>query len=382
MPLPIDQLLQEQTEEQVLQSFIDILVASGIPADKWRKAGTARTILRVVARTYAGFTHVMSQFIRFGFLETAEDKWLTELAFFVYGVTRVEATFATGELTLTNSGGGLYTLTAGTYQVRNPDTGKVYTNVAGFTINPSETLTIDIVAVETGSASSSPPDTITEQVTQLLGVSVTNAASVIGTDQQSDVDLRQECKSKLGALSLRGPRGAYEYAVRSALRLDSSPVDINRFSVQPDPDTGVVDVYVASPSGPPTTEDVDAVTANIEAVARPDTVTVNVIAATPVGLVGSYTVWVKRTDGLSASDVEDQVNDALDAAISLYPIGGIKKPPSTSGYLYGDFIVSTIMSANTAIFDVDGADSDILLAAGEVAVLNATLDVRIVEAFG
>src|SRR5581483_554984 len=118
---------------------------------------------------------------------------------------------------LTNTGGGLYTFAAGTATFQNPTTGATYTNVSDFTLNPSSVLTIPIQAVVQGSAGTSAPGTITTILASMGVTTCTNAASVVGTDPQSDDDLKSECKAKLGAQSVRGPRGAYRYAVQSAL---------------------------------------------------------------------------------------------------------------------------------------------------------------------
>lgn len=378
--IPIDELTTPLTEDQVFESFLQILEDLSVPARTWRKGGARRTILRVVARTYAGFTSLMAAAIKAGFLDTATGPWLTLLAYYVYGVTRIPATFATGLLSFTNTGGGMYSYSPDEVRILNTATGKAYRNTSSFTLNPGDTnIYVDVEAVEAGSASSATPDTVTQLETTILGVTVTNPVALVGTDEESDEALRQRCRDKLSTLSPRGPRGAYRYAVLSAKRLDGSPVDINRVQVSSDPETGVVTLYAASPSGAPSAEDLDAARLNIEEVARPDTVTVNLYAATPVAVASALTVWATRTEGIGVDDYREDVLLALAKDISLYPIGGIAKPPSTQGYLYGDHIAGVAEAANPSIFDVDGADDDIALAPGEVPVLSATVDVRIVE---
>ncbi len=76
-----------------------------------------------------------------------------------------------------------------------------------------------------------------------------------------------------------------------------------------------------------------AVEDSIEAVARPDSVTANVVAAIERPLSSTLTVWAKRVEGVSADEIKTFVEDALVAAIAIYPIGGIPKPPLTQGYL-------------------------------------------------
>lgn len=388
MALAIDDLIKPVTEDQTLETFLSILETLGLPARSWRTGGVARTILRVVAATYAGYTRLMSEAIKAGFLETATGDWLTLLARYVFNVERREATFATGQVTVTNIGGFIGTFAAETFRVLWSSEGRAYVNSdpAGFSIvagspGAPSTVTIDVRAVEAGSDSSAPPGAIKALETSYAGVSVTNVDSVVGSDAQSDEELRAACRAKLAAISVRGPRGAYEYAVSVATRPDGTAVDINRHAISPSSSTGIVNVYVAAPSGPPAAADLGYVRESIEEHARPDSVTVNVYAATAVPFSRTLTVWAKRTDGVSADAIKTLVEDALVAEVAAYPIGGIPKPPSTQGYLYADFIAGVAKGAHSSIYDVDGAGSDLALAPGEVATLaSVVVSVRIVEA--
>jgi len=380
MLLAIDDLITPTTEDEVLETMLSNLEILGVSARSWRTGGVARTILRVVAKAYAAFSMLMASAIRAGFLETAEGAWLTLLAFYVFNVERREATFATGNVQLTNSGGGVFSFNAGEVRVLWTNEGKAYTNDSAFTLNPGDVLTIPITAVELGSDSSAPPGAIDALETVLLGVSVTNVEAVVGTDAETDDDLRDACKNKLAAISVRGPRGAYAFAVREAKRLDGSPVNINRYSISSSSSTGVVTVYVAAPSGAPDPGDITQINASIEDIARPDSVTASATAATEVPLTRTLTVWAKRTDGVSASDIQGFAQAALVKEIAAYPIGGIPKPPSTQGYLYADFVTGVAKSAHASIYDVDGGGSDLALAPGQVAVLSSlTVSVRIVD---
>lgn len=380
MPLAVDDLLASMTEEGTLELVLDILETLNIPARSWRKAGARRVIMRAIARTFAGFTVLDVEAIKAGWLDTAEGNWLTRLAYYVYGVTRIEATTASGQLQLHNGAGGVYHFDPDEVRALDTTTGKAYRNTAAFDLNPGDTVLVDFQAVEPGSTSSAGPGEIDALETTITGVTVTNPAAFIGQDAEEDGPLRKRCLDKLASLSPLGTRGAYRYAVLSALRSDGTPVDINRVQVQANPATGVVTMYAASPSGTPTSTDLDYARDNVEASARPDTVTAVLNGATAVGLAESITVWATRTPGVSADDLRVLVIAALEKAIKNYPIGGIAKPPSTQGYLYGDFVAGVAESAHASIFDVDGADTDTALSPGQVATLAVDVDVRIVEA--
>lgn len=378
--ISIEELLVPVTTAQQEEKFLSTLESIGVKARSWREGGSLRTILRIVAATYAGFSTSILGFVRAGFLETADTGWLTLLAYYVYGVSRIEATFATGQVRLTNAGGGVYAAVAiGALTVKSPVTQKTYTNTEVFTLNPGDVLLVAVQAVEQGTSSSAPPTTVTSLVTIMPGVSVTNLTAIVGRDAEEDPELRQRCRDKLGILSGKGPRGAYAYAVRSAVRTDGSPVNINRLAITPSSSTGTVSIYVASPSGAPASTDLVFIRESIELYARPDTVTATVLAANPVAFSKSLTVWAKRTDGVSAADLTTLVGNALLTMISAYPIGGIPKTPSVQGYLYATTIEGAAEAAHSSIFAIDGVGSDLLMNLGDVATLAATLTIRIVD---
>ncbi len=377
--ITVDSLLAPVTTDQIELRWLDQLQALGLPAKSWRKGGSLRTILRVLAGSYAGFTQSISGFIYAGFIETASGGWLTLLAYYVYGVSRIVATFATGSMQLTNAGGGVFVVPASTYQIAHAITGKVYTNQAAFTLNPASTITIPIQAVELGTLSNALPGTITAPITILPGVTATNPVAVSGSDDEKDADLRQRSKDRLAIIGGKGPRGAYRFAAQSAVRGDGSPVNVNRISVSPQSSTGIVTIYVASVAGAPTTSDLPFITASIETLARPDTDTVVLNAATPIPLTRALTVWARRTDGVDATTLASLVQSALLDYVTTYPIGGLPKPPGTQGYLYATAIEGVAKSAHPSVFAVDGVGSDLLMAAGTVVTLATTITVNIVD---
>ena len=377
---PIDDLITATTEDQFVDVIDDRLEGYGLKSRSWRKAGFFRTCIRVLAACCATFSEFQVRFIRSGFLELAEDIWLTWVAYYVYGVSRIEATFATGQATLTNLDGGDYEFQPGELRLIDSSTGKAFTNAAVEHLSPLATITIDVVAVEIGAASSSVAGAIDTVETYAGRISVTNAGAVIGSDTQLDADLRQACRDKLAARSKYGPRGAYAYAIRSATRDDGSAVDINKFSISPSSSTGQVTIFCRSPSGVPTDEDLDAVRASIEANARPDTVQVSVSAVTLVPISRTVTIWARKEDGLNATDLRTQTNAKVLDLQRTYPVGGRKKG-TAQGYFLVDTLDGVIHAANPAIYAIDGLGSDVALDEGEIPSLTVTIDqVHIVDA--
>jgi len=381
--LSLSDLVSPVPEDQMLDGLLSLIESFGVPARSWRPGGGLRTILRASARVLSNFSTAAAGANAAMFLDLSSKGWLTLVARYVFGVERVLATYATVTLHLVNTGAGVYTYGVGAVVARNPDTKKAYTNTAPIVLNAGDVLDVPFQASEIGSASNAAPNTITEFTTVLLGVTVTNPLAAVGTDDQADDDLKAVCRNKRSAVSVRGPRGAYAFAVQTAVRGDGSPVNINRMQIVPDPATGIVSIYCASPAGAPSSGDLDYVRDNIEAISRPDTVTAVVAAATAVPISKTLTVWARRQDGVASSDIATLVNNELILAIESYPIGGVSKPPaSNQGYLYGDYVAAIVVGAHASIYDVDGADDDTALSPGQVATLATTINVRIVEVGG
>lgn len=366
MALPIDQLIKSLSEDEVKATIYDTLVSFGVNATAWQPGGVARAIIAVLAKVISGFTPIMSLAIRGTFLDSAEGDWLTLLAKYVYGVTRIPSIFATGKLTVTNSGGGLYDLVAGEMTVKNPVTGKTYKNVSAVTINPSSEIVIDIVAVEAGAASTTMADTITAQETQFLGVSVNNAAAVIGTDEESDKSLRQRCQDALGALSPLGAAAAYSYFAKTAVREDGSPIGVNRTNVVHNGDGGVVNTYVLTASGELPGGDLTLVDDFLKLKAAPLCVTSYALSPSPVAVEIKYVVLVDGTVDSDLQKIRVEINAALNAFMSEFPINGYTTAGPPNGHISWTFLIAPIGNANKAIrsifVSINGGVAPVILA--------------------
>lgn len=100
------------------------------------------------------------------------------------------------------------------------------------------------------------PGAISQPVTVLSGVSVTNLASFIGANWESNTQLANRCRLSIQAISPNGPRGAYDFFARSAnllLAAQTPPVPLSspvtRVTVLSSTTTGVVTVVVANAAG-------------------------------------------------------------------------------------------------------------------------------------
>lgn len=372
--LPIDTLIRAVTKDEAFEMALSLLESVKIPARSWRRGGVSRSIVGVLATVAAQASDIVASGIASQFLDYAERDWLTLLAHYIYKVERITATFASGYVTLTNQGGGVFNYGANEVVLKNSATGARYRVSEAFTLGVLGEVTVSVAAIEAGSASSSEPGAIDTIETTMQRVVVGNVEAVIGLDAESDDDLRARCWASIGTLSPHGPRDAYEYAVRSAT-IDGAPTNINRLVVRPALGDGSVRLVCASASGTPTPEELKAARDSIELLARTDTDTVLLEAASSVTIAKTITVWRRGGDD---DTVRAAAFAALETLSATYPIGGISKFAGGQGYLYTDAISSTVIGAGGGVvFDVDyDVPTDTPLADNEVPTIAATILVR------
>ncbi len=316
----ITTLFKGMTREEIADSIYGIMADLGLPVTSWQALAPIRTVTASFAQKLSDFSFIIAELIRAGFLDYATGEWLTILAKAVYSVDRGEATFAVGSVELVNTSGATYgPFAAGTFHVANEATSKTYNNDDLFSLGPGATIDIDITADEAGSDSSSGPLGIDVLATPLLGVTVSNAAPVLGADEQDDAGLRVVCRAKLSALSPGGANDAYNYVALTAPTNER----ITRATTQGDIETGEVSVYIATDTGAPVSGDVEIVQAAIDEQAEPVAHLATAIAATETLIVVEGTAYVQRQDGLTEALVQSNIAVAIADYLKTIPIGGI-----------------------------------------------------------
>lgn len=384
MTYSVDELVRPLTRAEVEAKIYAALAARGVTTTAWKPGSVVRTMIAASAIVMHAFSELQARGIRGGFAELAEGKTLTLAAWHGRRVARIEATYAEGSITLTNTGGGVYVLDADDLIVANVESGKQFRNVAPVALGALESATVGIRAVEAGAASTSAPGEIAALVTPLLGVTVTNPAPVVGADEETDAELRARYDARLGALSPMGPWDAYTYAARMATRLDGSRVAVSRVRTVPD-GAGGLTVYVATASGGVSgvvgnlATDLGAVDEAIAQSAEPLAITAVAASAAVVPVPVTYKAWVLNTSGLSPAQITERIEDALVAWFAVQPIGGHRV--GVVGRLYHDAIRTVIGSSIPEIFHVEltAPAADVVLAASEVAVLGAVTATSIVQ---
>ncbi len=359
-------LLVEETKAVIYTYALNIASAVGLPVTSWRAGDPTRSLFHLESETLARLEKVVVGYIGSGFLDYATGTWLKIKAEQDFNVTVPEATAATTDVVLTNTGGGLYTIEAGDLTLKNSTSGKTYHNTSGGTLaaGPGTTLTISVEADEAGSDGSAAAGEIDELVTSLLGVTCTNATAAVGIDEQDDDTTRQQCRDKLGSLSPNGPKEAYSYVARNAELTGTNAV--TRVRVYPDSDSGDVTIYLAGPGGAVVEDDRALVEEAIATWATPLTITPAVLSASALVIAITYELWIYASVNKTADEIEEEIEAALESMFAVRPIGGDIVPPATTGKLYKSMIESTIRSVFSEAFRVS-----VTLPAGDTSMTNA-----------
>lgn len=354
-----------------------VLERIGVNTTAWEPGAVVRSQLVAASAMFEALTGQQAEIARSGFLEYASGAWLRIKAKYDYNVIPEAASFATGTVTLTNAGGGIYSGGPGDLIVRNAVTGKAYRNVAGFDLASHGTVSVTIIALESGAASNANANAISEYVTEpYAGVTVANATALIARDAESAAEIKARCSEKLGSLSPFGPWDAYSYAARIAKLSTGESAGVTRTGVTRD-GYGHVYLYVASASGPvggsegDTATPLGAVDESVQQNAAALGDTAVVLSATPVVITVSYRVWMRQS-GMSADTVKETIAAALRVFMSTHPLGGIRLDDADSpGRVFAEAITSTIHAAVPEIYRVELAapSGDTDLAPGDVPVL-------------
>jgi len=344
--LTLDELTTPLTRQQVEASIYSVLARLGVPTTSWKPGAVVRTMIVGVSAVFAAYSELMALIARSGFLELSSGDWLTLVAQYVYGVERLDATFASGTVLVSNSTtGSFYGFEPGDLIVKNTVTGATYRNIATFNLPANTTdLPVSVVASEPGAASSAQANTVTSVVTALPGLSVDNDVAFFGTDEETDAQLRARCSEKLGALSPMGPWDAYTSALRNATDGNGRNLGITRVSLLPD-GYGHIDVYCATATGTLPDADVPFAEEAIQQWAVPQGITATVHPAVTVVLDVAADVYVYNTSGQTDEQIKAAIITSVDTFVFAQPVGGNVHGPGVTppnGMVYRDALSAAI----------------------------------------
>jgi Baseplate J-like protein len=375
MALSISQILSPITGAQMRSTAVAALQSLGLQPQNWAPGGIASSLLTALCNivgyvpgTTFGLSLSLANAIAQQWNPTATGAGLRLLSQYFYGFTAPTGTFASGQLVLTNTGGGIYTYGAGQAVFASTVANAqgiypTYTNVSGFTLGAGATLTIQIQCAFLGAGGNSPPGFVTQLVTSMAGVTANNPNAITGTDPPTDDALRQMNLNSLSVGSVYGPRSAYAYAIATATNIvTGAPVNINRATFPKPGHINFVIIYVTSPSGIVDPNDLAGIAQCIESGtgstdsrfhgARPDGVQIlpgtATIGGTTIGAPAAavavpygpaITVYCTAPKGTSTTTIQTTILQALTTwfASSANPIGGITASDDTNTNVTGIF---------------------------------------------
>lgn len=343
MAVSLASLLIQETKVAIYKNALGVAAAIGLPVSSWRPGDPTRSLYLIEAEAFEALEQIVAGYIGSGFREYAAGDWLKILAKQVYNVDVPEATYASGQITLTNSSGYFYNPAPGDLTFKSSLSGKTYHNTSGGVLAGGTTLILDIEADEPGADSTAGAGEIDTMVTTVLGVTCSNALAVVGADEQDPATTRQQCLDKLGSLSPNGPKDAYSYVARNSALTGTTGV--SRVRVYSTDATGTVTIYLAGPSGAVTSDVVTAVETAIATYATPLCVTPTVLSASSVTVPVTYSLWLYKSVNKTSAEIDAAIQTALEDMFAQRPIGGDIIPPATTGALYASMIESTIRSA-------------------------------------
>lgn len=367
-------LTTPMTRQEVQASIYSAIATTGINTTAWKPGAVVRTMIVGMSIVMAAITSFAALIARSGFLEFSAGDWLTAVAKYVYGIDRELATFATGEVTLNNTGGGVYVVEAGDLLVTNMTTGKGYRNTVGFTLGSMQhdLPPVAIIALEAGSDSNSAAGTITQITTLPASVTCTNALDIGALDREEDPELRTRCYESRGALSPMGPWDAYSSAIKNARRANGTKLGITRVHITKD-GFGNVTVYVATATGAVEAPDVEVAQLAVDKFAEPLAVTATVVSAVAVAVNVVHETWCYNTSSQTPTQIEAAIFSALRAYVRTQPISGNKLDPGdATGKVYRDALRAVIGGSLPSLIvhtDLTTPASDLDFAVNEVPVL-------------
>jgi hypothetical protein len=312
----------------VLRDLLTSAIAEGIKVTAWATGSPTRAVYRSAADFGKAVYDIVGNIADNGMLESAIGEALDVIAEEVYGLVFPDATFATTDLLIDNTGGAEYA-----YSPDNPllltssYTKKQYTSIGtGVIVALTNGQTLSVRAVEAGSASTALAGQIDEWVTPTDSLAINQPNAAIGEDEPSDDQKKAACKARVGfvptasTIGAGGAAGAYESVARSGpdgqggvVRTDETRITVTRVRVEPD-GAGGVDVYLADEDGPLAVGDLSLVEAAILAYAKPIGVPVTVNNAAALPIACTLTIWI----GASTTATDDEVKDAIETALVQY----------------------------------------------------------------
>ena len=380
----LDELTTPLTDDQVKQTIYTELALVGTDTTVWKPGAVIRTLIAAFCTMFAAFTAWAVNSFKAKFLLLSTDPaWTRSAAKYDYGTDYFPASFATGVVTLTNAGAGVYSWNPGDLSlaaslvVRGVSVVKYYHNSDPVSLAATSTLLdVPITADEIGADSNAVAGQVNALNPVITDIAVTNPSAIVGADDESVQALVTRAIAAASAASPNGPSDAYRAVLTSAKRSDGTQI-ANRIKVIPG---NPVQVVAGTDSGTISSGDLSQLNLVMQTQVVPLGVTASIVAATPATI--NVVLTVNMYDG-TETDVEVQaaVAAAIVAAAKVEPIGG--DPPFDSfgdGNIYLDLFIAAAKSVSSDIFSVvmTSPTTDLVIS-GSTSIVIGTVTVNVVR---
>jgi hypothetical protein len=331
----------------------DVSVPS-FPVTSWREGDTARSLVEILAGGLAELTALVASIARGGIVTMqpgvtgASGLWLDLIAQQVYGLPRVPAVLAKGNVVLTDAGSaGPFTIAPGQLWFASTSGERFRAgNDSNVVMAKGGTLVLPVVAESPGASYNVASGTITTMLTPLPGVAVANPdnpwRSQDGADVETDQELAAKCLNRWASLGYGSPAASYDLWARTA------SVEVRRTKVVVNASNASrVDVVLAGDAGPVSAGAVAAVQAFLTPRAPfPSTTTAAAATANAVTVTAALRGKAKYQAAALAAAAT-----AMQSLVGSTPIGGT---------IYGAAKIAALMSpegVEDATITVGGGDT-------------------------
>ncbi len=375
MSLALSDLITTEDRDSVLATLLAVSALLNAPTTSWQEGAPILTMLTTAAQKLSDLTTVAAEITKGGFGELLpSDAWADRWALSRFNVTRVPAVAAAGTVTIVaGASASGHTYQVGEIIIAHASTHQTYRNTAPVTIVASTTLTLVPFAADVpGIIGTAAPGSITVIVSSIIGLTVTNPVSFLGSDAELTPALVTRARAKLGSLSPNGAKDAYNF-IATTPAFSTTSVPITRTRTVGDPTSPNITVYLATAAGAPTGGDVTIVQNAINANVEPWGANATAVAASEHVIAITYQAWVKGSQ-LTAAQIQTAIGNALATFFATLSLGGYVIAPDT-GDVYIETLQQVIASATAGIqrVVVSLPASSVALSPNEVATLGTIL---------
>lgn len=372
----IDELTTPRTSDEITTAQLAALAAAAFPVDAWASGGAARSLVRADAAALAVTEQTVADLALGAYGQTATGSWLDLFIASRFDLTRIAATYATGEVVLTvASGAGPFAVAAGGLLVSDGTYRWRSTNTITVNISSASPTTFTVRAEVAGEDYNAGNNTITSIISPALpGVTCNNPVigatstwlSASAVDAESDAAYLARAVARWSTLGSGFTRDAVRYWCTSAL-LAGVSAGCTRVSFAAPAGDGSYTVYVAGATGVLGAPAVAAVQAELD-LRCPITDNPTVTAAASATITVAGTVAFK-----TASTAAERA--AVLAAVANY-INALEMPDA------GETVTVDLAGIHAAIYgaapgriadvDLSSPTGDTSVTLGSVAIADTT----------